>query len=182
VALSVSEETAGSAKGALNIDLPAWTKGRYGTAIGRAVHGVLQSVDLATGAGLEEAVAAQCVAEGVEDAADLVTDLVQSALASETVQRAASRPHWREMYMGTVQADSTVLEGYGDLVYREDDGSLVIVDYKTDAIPAEAVAARTQYYAPQVRAYVQVITSATGDDAAPVLLFLHPDGVLAATM
>ncbi|TKJ28323.1 UvrD-helicase domain-containing protein [Blastococcus sp. CCUG 61487] len=182
VVLEGSEETAGGAKGALNIELPAWTKGRYGTAIGRAVHGVLQSVDLATGAGLEEAVTAQCVAEGVEGAADLVTDLVRSALASETVQRAATRPHWREMYMGTVQDDGTVLEGYVDLVYREDDGSLVIVDYKTDAIPAEAVAARTQHYAPQVRAYVDGITSATGDDAVPVLLFLHPERAVSSTM
>lgn len=182
VALGGSEEAAGGAKGAVNIDLPAWTKGRYGSAIGRAVHGVLQSVDLATGAGLEKAVAAQCVAEGVEDAADLVTNLVQSALASETVQRAAFRPHWREMYIGTVQDDGMVLEGYVDLVYREDDGSLVIVDYKTDAIPAGAVATRTQYYAPQMQAYVQGITSATGDDAVSALLFLHPEGVLTATI
>ena len=28
-----------------------------------------------------------------------------------------------------------VLEGYVDLIYRDDDGTLVIVDYKTDAMP-----------------------------------------------
>jgi ATP-dependent helicase/nuclease subunit A len=84
------------------------------------------------------------------------------------------------MYVGTLQDDGTVLEGFVDLVYREDDGSLVIVDYKTDAIPAEAVAARTQHYAPQVRAYVHGITSATGHDAAPVLIFLNPEGAVVA--
>jgi ATP-dependent helicase/nuclease subunit A len=171
----------GSAKGGVDVELPPWSKGRYGTAIGRAVHGVLQSIDLATGAGLDDTVAAQCVAEGVEVHADVVTALVRSALASEPVQRAAVRQYWREMYVGTLQDDGTVLEGFVDLVYREDDGSLVIVDYKTDAIPAEAVAARTQYYAPQIRAYVHGITSATGHDAAPVLIFLNPEAAVVAT-
>ncbi|MDK3256749.1 PD-(D/E)XK nuclease family protein [Blastococcus capsensis] len=83
--------------------------------------------------------------------------------------------------VGTVQDDGTVLEGFVDLVYRVDDGSLVIVDYKTDAIPAEAVAARTQHYAPQVGAYVHGFTSATGNDAAPVLIFLNSEAAVVAT-
>ncbi len=45
--------------------MPPWQKGRYGSAIGRAVHAVLQTVDLATGQGLAEAGAAQAAAEGV---------------------------------------------------------------------------------------------------------------------
>ncbi len=56
---------AGLAKGPRDLELPPWSKGRFGTAIGRAVHGVLQTVDLATGAGLRDAVAAQVLAEGV---------------------------------------------------------------------------------------------------------------------
>ncbi|MDD9369532.1 MAG: UvrD-helicase domain-containing protein [Acidimicrobiales bacterium] len=32
-----------------DLDLPAWQKGRYGSAIGRAVHGVLQTIDLQAG-------------------------------------------------------------------------------------------------------------------------------------
>ena len=53
-----------------DLDLPPWLKGRYGTAVGRAVHGVLQTIDLATGDGLDDAVAAQCQAEAVPDRAD----------------------------------------------------------------------------------------------------------------
>ncbi|WP_217897335.1 PD-(D/E)XK nuclease family protein [Geodermatophilus saharensis] len=141
----------------------------------RAVHGVLQAIDLATGTGLEEAVASQCVTEGVEEHADVVTALVQSALSLRVVQRAAAREHWREMYVGTVQADGTVLEGYVDLVYREDDGSLVVVDYKTDAIPAGALPARARYYAPQQLAYASGLTAATGKPVDPVLVFAAPD-------
>ena len=55
----------GLAKDARDLDLPPWNKGRYGTAIGRAVHAVLQTVDLATGAGIDDTAAAQAAAEGV---------------------------------------------------------------------------------------------------------------------
>ena len=34
-----------------DMDQPPWLKGRYGSAVGRAVHGVLQTIDLATGDG-----------------------------------------------------------------------------------------------------------------------------------
>jgi len=44
----------GLAKGARDVEQPAWVKGRYGSAVGRAVHGALQTVDLATGQGLDE--------------------------------------------------------------------------------------------------------------------------------
>ena len=67
---------AGLPKGARDVELPPWQKGRYGSAVGRAVHGVLQTVDLATGAGLDDAVAAQCLAEGVAQHAEHVRALV----------------------------------------------------------------------------------------------------------
>ncbi|MFD7159448.1 UvrD-helicase domain-containing protein [Kribbella sp. NPDC059898] len=160
----------GTAKGARDVELPPWSKGRYGTAIGRAVHAVLQVVDLSTGAGLDAAVATQCLAEGVLEFTDVVTALVRSALASDVVQRAAAREHWRESYVGTVQPDGTVLEGFVDLIYREDDGRLTIVDYKTDAIPAAALESRVAYYAPQLQAYARILPN-TGP---PILLFLNP--------
>ena len=163
---------AGQHKGARDVELPPWKKGRYGDAVGRAVHGVLQVIDLATGEGLDDAVAAQCVAEGVLDHAEHVRALVQSALASDVVRRAAERPHWRESYVGMLEDDGTVLEGFVDLIYREEDGSLVVVDYKTDDIPAEAVPARQAYYAPQLAAYGAALGAATQVSIETRLLFL----------
>ena len=55
----------GLAKEGRDLELPPWNKGRYGTAIGRAVHATLQTIDLTTGAGIEPAAAAQAAAEGV---------------------------------------------------------------------------------------------------------------------
>ncbi len=165
----------GYAKGARDLELPPWSKGRYGSAIGRAAHGVLQAVDLATGDGLEAAVLAQTLAEGVTEHADVVGALARSALESDLVRRAAQRPHWREKYVGMVDDEGRVVEGFVDLVYREDDGRLVVVDYKTDAIPAGAIGARTAYYAPQVAAYVAGLAAATGQPVEGRLLFLHPE-------
>jgi ATP-dependent helicase/nuclease subunit A len=165
----------GLAKAPRDLELPQWQKGRYGTAIGRAVHAVLQSVDLATGDGLDAAVAAQALAEGVVDHADTVARLARAALQSDIVQQAARRPYWRETYVGTVVEDR-VLEGIVDLLYRDDDG-LVIVDYKTDAVPAAALASRVAYYRPQMAAYATAIEAATGEPVHRcVLLFLTPDG------
>jgi ATP-dependent exoDNAse (exonuclease V) beta subunit len=166
----------GLAKDPRDLELPPWNKGRYGTAIGRAVHGVLQTVDLATGDGLTDAVAAQVLAEGVAHHADLVTNLAIAALESEVVRHAATRPHWRETYAGTGIGDR-ILEGVIDLLYRDNDGELVIVDYKTDAVPAAALDARVDYYRPQMAAYALAIQAATGQPVDRcVLLFLTPAG------
>src|SRR5439155_5832129 len=115
------------AKEGRDVDLPPWQKGRYGTAVGRAAHGVLQAVDLATGEGLTPAAAAQAAAEGVPGRERIVAALARSALGSDLVRRAATRPHWREVYVGCPMGDG-VLEGFVDLLYRDDDG-LVVVDY-----------------------------------------------------
>ena len=166
----------GVAKGGRDIELPAWSKGRYGSAIGRAVHGVLQVVDLASGKGLQDAVAAQCIAEGVVEFAPLVTLLVRSAIGSKVVQRAVAREHWRESYVGMVQPDATVLEGFVDLIYREDDGSLVIVDYKTDDAPDAALTSRVAYYAPQLNAYRSIVKAATDSPTDPPILVFARQG------
>ena len=115
------------------MDLPPWKKGRYGSAIGRAVHGVLQVVDLVSGSGLEDAVAAQCLGRGRRATRRARGGTGALRAGSEVVKPRPLAPHWRESYVG-IQEDGTVLEGFVDLIYREDDGSLVVVDYKTDDI------------------------------------------------
>src|SRR5205823_6362659 len=134
----------GLAKDGRDLELPPWNKGRYGTAIGRAVHAVLQTIDLATGDGLAATAAAQAAAEGVLGQEATIAALAQSALASNVVRRAQARPFWRETYVA-VPLDGITLEGYVDLVYRDDDG-LVVVDYKTDAVAGDVLPARIAHY------------------------------------
>ena len=159
-----------------DLDLPPWLKGRYGTAVGRAVHGVLQTIDLATGEGLDAAVAAQCQAEAVPERADEVRALVAEALRAPVVQAAAAAPHWREVYACTPLGDR-LLEGYVDLLYRGPDG-LVVVDHKTSATadPAE-LDRRVLGYRLQGAAYAVAVGRSTGEPVVRVVfLFLTPDG------
>ncbi|MGI8750942.1 MAG: UvrD-helicase domain-containing protein [Acidimicrobiales bacterium] len=160
-----------------DLDLPPWLKGRYGTAVGRAVHGVLQVVDLATGAGLDDAVVAQCEAEAIPNRREAVAALVVAALDAPSVRQAAHSTHWREVYAATPLADGRLLEGYLDLLYRRDDG-LVIVDYKTSASSdAAEIDRRVIGYGAQGGAYRQMIAAITGEVVAGVVfVFLTAGG------
>jgi ATP-dependent exoDNAse (exonuclease V) beta subunit len=161
-----------------DLDLPPWLKGRYGTAVGRAVHGVLQTIDLASGAGLDAAVAAQCQAEAVPDQADQVRGLVQAALGSPSLAAAASAAHWREVYACTPIGDR-LLEGYVDLLYRGPDG-LVVVDHKTSAsADAADLDRRVEGYRLQGAAYAVAVGRATAEPVTRVVfLFLTPHGAI----
>jgi hypothetical protein len=162
-----------------DLDLPPWQKGRYGTAIGRAVHGVMQTVDLATGAGVAEAVAAQAAAEGVIGHEARIRALVDAALAAPSVVAAASRPHWRELYVGVPLDGGRSLEGYVDLLYRRDDG-LVVVDYKTGPTGVDDdLDPLVERYRAQGASYALAVGDATGEPVVDVVfVFLTPGGAV----
>lgn len=160
-------------------DHTAWRRGRAGTAIGRAVHAVLQSVNLATGEGLEELARAQAVAEGVPRRAREVARLAQTALESEVVHRAVdSGRYWRELYVGVPLGDR-VLEGIVDLVVDGPEG-LEVVDYKTDQVlDAGELATLPDSYRFQVAAYALALETALGRPVARgTILYLHPGGAI----
>jgi ATP-dependent exoDNAse (exonuclease V) beta subunit len=58
--------------------------------------------------------------------------------------------------------DGLILEGYVDLLIEAPDGSLEVVDWKTDHVPAAAVEARLSEYELQAGVYVVGIEAATG--------------------
>jgi ATP-dependent exoDNAse (exonuclease V) beta subunit len=118
-----------------------WRRGRAGTAVGRAVHAVLQTIDHGTLEGLTDAARAQAAAEGVPDRAVEIATLVRTACASQPLRDAlASGRSWRELYVATpilTAGGEVLVEGFVDLLYRADDG-YAVVDYKTDAVRTEA--------------------------------------------
>ena len=169
-----AETVAGGTKQPRDLALAAWQKGRYGTAVGRAVHAVLQTIDLATGEPLEQTVAAQAAAEGVIGREADIAGLVRSALDAPAVRESLQWPRWRETYVATAVGDRT-LEGYVDLLYRTDRG-LVIVDYKT-ASQAANLEERVGTYRAQGAAYAVAVAGATGESVDRVVfLFLTGDG------
>jgi ATP-dependent exoDNAse (exonuclease V) beta subunit len=160
-----------------DLDLPPWRKGRYGTAVGRAVHGVLQIIDLATGDGLDEAVAAQAAAEGVLGHEAHVRTLARAALASASIRQAAAHAHWREVHVAVPIEGDRTLEGYVDLLYRGPDG-LVVVDYKTGPSgPDDDLDPLVDGYRLQGAAYALAVAAATGEPVVDmVFVFLTPEG------
>jgi len=169
-------------KRARDLDLPPWQKGRYGTAIGRAVHGVLQVVDLATGAGLDAAAAAQAAAEGVANRADVIATLARQALGSTVAAEAAAGEFWRELWVAAPVGDH-LIEGYVDLLYRRRDG-LVIVDWKTDHVDGDHdVAVKLERYRLQGASYAAAVEAATGESVTRmVFVFVNEDRVVEAEL
>ena len=163
-------------------------RGRGATATGKAVHGVLQAIDLSSGEGLGTLAAAQASAEGIAGRQGDIEAYVRSALTSDEVKRATAGRHWREVYtaapldgLDTGAVAPAVVEGFIDLLYEDTaSGELVVVDHKTDALGAmpEVDSERAQQYRRQGAVYAWCIEQATDRSVSRVvLLYLLPDGL-----
>jgi ATP-dependent exoDNAse (exonuclease V) beta subunit len=168
--LEDSEPAEAESKDEPELEAPPWRRGRGGTALGRAVHAVLQSVDLATGEGLRELSRAQAAAEGIDDRAAEIERLARNALDTDVVKEAVKGRYWRELYVAAPNEDGIVVEGFIDLLYESPDG-LVIVDWKTDSVDEDAAApALGERYGRQLRAYADTLASSAGPVARLVLV------------
>jgi len=144
-------------------DAPPWRRGRAGTAVGRAVHAVLQTVDLATGADVEGAARAQALGEGVPGREQEVRELVEAVLRAPIVRSTVEegRRYWREVPVAA-QLDGILLEGFIDLLVETPDG-LVVVDYKTDRVDGDAdLDAALARYGVQGAAYAVALETVLG--------------------
>ncbi|MGH9139304.1 MAG: PD-(D/E)XK nuclease family protein, partial [Acidimicrobiales bacterium] len=150
------------------VDEDGWAFRRGGTAVGRAVHGVLETIDLRGSAPIDEDAVATlasrfAVAENIPDAADTVAELAQSALGSKALREArASGRLWREVPVVAPVGDRLV-EGYVDLLYETADGDLVVVDWKTDRARSESeIDAALGRYRLQGAGYALAVATVTG--------------------
>jgi ATP-dependent helicase/nuclease subunit A len=142
-------------------DAARFRRGRGGTSVGRAVHAVLQAIDLGSQTGLENLARAQAAAEGIPNRTGDVSRLVRQAAESEPVRRAvASGRLWREVPIGAPAA-GVVLEGFIDLLFQTDQG-YEIVDYKTDEIRPDELEGRMERYRVQGEAYADLVRAITG--------------------
>ena len=165
-------------KDVIDEDAPVWRRGRYGTALGRAVHAVLQTASFdAPGETLAPSARRYAAAEGIDHLADDVAALARNALGSSTLSEAARQRHWRELYAGA-EVEGRFLEGFIDLLYEAPDGSFVVVDYKTHASDERPDLRQKPGYRLQIAAYALMITQATGRAVSRcVFVFLGPGSV-----
>lgn len=147
------------------------------TAIGRAVHGVLERVDLGTGAGLDELAASQSLLHGCLDRSGEVGARVRAALAAPSVRAAAASSMSRREVPVVVPVGGGVLEGVIDLCF-DDGGRLTIVDYKTDVLDDTVdVAGAARRHEAQLGAYALALESVLGRVVERcVVVFLGADG------
>ena len=156
---------------------PPWRKGRYGTAVGSAVHAVLQDVDLAHGRNLDSLAKRYAAAEGVSRRLSDVTALARAALGTQVTHEAADADQcWRELFVAA-PFGQTLLEGYIDLAYRDSDGRLVVVDWKTDYLEGDDdLDIKMARYRLQGAAYAAALEAVTGETVyRMVFVFLNRD-------
>ncbi|HSB86451.1 MAG TPA: PD-(D/E)XK nuclease family protein, partial [Ilumatobacteraceae bacterium] len=144
------------------------------------VHAVMQQValdDPSRGLGTLVDVAAE--AEGVLDRRHDIEAMVHSLLRGQLFSRMQAAPKCRrEMYVGA-QFDDVTVWGYVDAVFAKPDGTLALVDFKTDTLvtsPAELA----HRYRPQISAYVAALQQATRVTVSEAWLSVaQPDGAAA---
>ena len=149
-----------------------------GTAIGTAVHRVLELVDLANPTDDEITRLAElaCAESEIPELVKNVAGRAGTALGAGVVRQAGQVSRaWREVYVITRDGDRYV-EGYIDLLAEPSDGKLVVVDYKTDRVDsAEDILAKEAYYAPQLAQYQEAVRAVVGvDDVTAQLVFAAP--------
>ncbi len=141
------------------VALPAGGAGRN---FGSLVHQILEWIPFdepARARGMASALAARF---GLDPEAGLrAAEAVERTLALPVIARARRAPRaFRELPL-VFPDGSDLVEGIVDLVFEED-GELVVVDYKSDAITADEALDRANHHAPQLRLYGRGLTQATG--------------------
>jgi ATP-dependent helicase/nuclease subunit A len=94
-------------------------------------------------------------------AARRAAEQAERTLATPVLERARRAPRWwRELRVWFPEGEFLV-DGVVDLVFEED-GQLVVVDYKTDAITEDQAVAQADHHKPQLQLYGRGLAQALG--------------------
>jgi ATP-dependent helicase/nuclease subunit A len=147
--------------GILPADVGAAESGRPSRAmlLGTAVHRVLAAWDFDDRAVLEQSLDSMLAGEGLggaEEAGTLRAEaksiITRAAQAGVFAAAASSSECWKE-YPLAARVGDFVIDGILDCIYRLEDGTYEIVDYKTDRIKPEDVPEKAKHYELQLASY-----------------------------
>jgi ATP-dependent helicase/nuclease subunit A len=137
---------------------------------GSAVHHVLERLEPGKQEGwreiLDGALAGLPADErkGVEERA---AELLQRLFASEVWKGlSAAGRSWNEVPLVVRMDDGVIARGRADLVLEQEDGSLEVVDWKTDALAGRPAAEAAKEHTHQARIYTRALEKATGRPVA----------------
>ena len=145
-------------------------RGRASTDIGRAVHAGLQQL-IDAGEWDENAVVHaarfQAGEHGVGQYGEEIRELIAATMRVPLIQRVASLPpdkRWVEVSVAGASRDDsgTIYDGQIDLLYEVSPGRFAVVDFKTDREFGREIEEMARPYESQLRAYAEVVESATG--------------------
>jgi ATP-dependent exoDNAse (exonuclease V) beta subunit len=140
--------------------------------LGRLVHRILEWIPF----DLQASERATSMAEALgpvfgldAETAQRAAEHVARALALPVMERARrARRVWRELPLWLPE-DGKLIEGIVDLAFEED-GGLVVVDYKTDHVAEADLLAQAAHHAPQLQVYGRGLAQATGHRVAERLV------------
>lgn len=146
-------------------------RGRAGTAIGSAVHQVLQDVDFADLSNLDQLINSAVAAYTGEATYEDIAPRVQSILNSPTMQKASGLKTIHEAWVAAEVEPGVELEGAVDLLIENEDGTLSIIDFKTDRVSGDDLLIRARGYEPQLGGYALILESLGFEVRDAVLIF-----------
>ncbi len=163
---------------------PMPSAGEHGTEWGTVVHLLLEAAAQQPETDLLGLARASLEQQGLDPAlAEKAVETVRAVMGSDIWIRAQASPCRLvevpfQTLMPTDPNDAnsvpTILRGVIDLVFREDQG-WVVVDYKTDTRPKEDLGGLVEHYRGQVETYAQTWQETTGEPVAEKGLYLtHP--------
>lgn len=134
----------------------SWNRGR-GALFGSFVHELFYHVELRHPKALEIMARTLGKKYGLADDETMRgVELVQWGLTADVVKRAAlSRRVWRELPF-VYNHRGSLIEGFVDLAFEEN-GEIVVVDFKTDEVEGKELEERTRRYAPQGVVYAMAL-------------------------
>jgi len=129
---------------------------------GIAVHAVLEAADLDDPSSLGALAEWQAREQRLPGDARRIEQAARGALALPVLREARGRPVLREVPVAFVE-DGVLVEGQIDFVSEREDGTLLVADFKTDAVGSQDEAReRARAYAPQLALYARALERATG--------------------
>ena len=141
--------------------------------VGDALHLVMERVSLPEAEDLDAVTNAVCAEAGLTDRRDEVGDMARRCLNSETVRRGIATGTWRREVPFTTFGDDGITTGRVDAVFNNDDGTPVIVDFKSDSVsPGDVEAHATEHYGGQVSTYAEAIGDVL-DEAVPRVVLVY---------
>jgi len=169
-----------------------------GTAVGTAVHRMMEDLDLeddlgpqisswleSAAAELEATLEGRALADAVNRLRTVIEGITEGNCLA-TLRSLAASVAGREIAIVASPLEDRgpigAVTGFVDLIYRDPgDGRLVVADYKTDHLDGEeAIAERSGVYEPQVRTYASALRDALHLDYEPraELWFLAADRIV----